>query len=326
MTSAGRWPNPDRMPAKPALLALHPYAAKALLPLEDVFEVISGETEANLDAALAEHGPRIVGIVAVGGEPIGEALIARAPNLKQIVAMGSGYDGIDVAAARARGVTVTSAAMDLPDDVADHAVALLLGARKRLIEYDRWARDGSWLQRTQQPMHSISTDRIGIVGMGPIGQAIARKIEPFCPQIAWWGPNPKLGLRWERRASILELAEWCSVLVLAARGDATTRGLIDAETIAAIGPTGLFVNVARGFMVDEDALIAALRAGALGQAALDVFETEPTDPERWRDVPNVVLTPHVGGYTFERIGAAALVLHANLRGILTGQAPRNVVA
>jgi hydroxypyruvate reductase len=314
------------MTAKPALLALHPYVVPALAALADAFEIIAASDAHELDAVLANDGPRIVGIVSIDKIAVGAAILARTPNLRQIVALGAGYEAVDVDAARTRGVVVTSAAADLPEDVADHAIALTLAARKRLLEADRWVRSGRWAEATMGIGRRLASERIGIVGMGPIGQAIAGRIQAICPDIAWWAPREKPGLRWPRRGSLAELAGWCSVLVVAARGEEPSRGMIDKATIAAVGPDGLIVNVARGFIVDEDALIAALRSGALGQAALDVFETEPTDPARWQDVPNAILTPHIGGYTAERMAEAAATMVSNLRGILTGEPARNVIA
>src|SRR5690606_12743223 len=133
--------------------------------------------------------------------------------------------------------------------------------------------------------------RLGVVGLGAIGESVARRAEALRMDVSWWGPREK-DARWPRANSLLELARNSDVLVVACRADEDNRGLISAEVIDALGPQGLLVNVARGQLVDEGALIAALRSGRLGQAALDVFAEEPTDAARWADVPNTVLTPH----------------------------------
>ena len=311
---------------KPVILALHPHAAQSISDLTNDFEVYSACNSSELDHAIETAGSRVMAIVGIGRETVDRSLLSRLPVLRIIVAMGAGHEGVDCAAASQRGVLVTSAAADLSEDVADHAIAMILAARKRLYENDAWVRLGEWRKQTPAIGRSLSSEKVGIVGMGPIGRDVARKIAAFRPQIAWWGPNPHDELPWARMPGLLELSQWCSILVLAARGGPSTVGLITGEILEAIGPEGLFINVARGFMVDENALIANLRSGKLGQAALDVFAQEPADPETWRGVPNVILSPHVGGYTVERMEAARATIQFNLRSILTGDQPRNVLA
>ena len=154
--------------------------------------------------------------------------------------------------------------------------------------------------------------RLGIVGMGAIGIAIAERAEAMKMRIGWWGPRDKPGLAWPRTESLAALARESDILAVAARADETNRGMINAAILDALGPDGLLVNVARGQLVDEVALVAALKAGRLGGAALDVFDPEPTDPARWADVPNVVLTPHTGGATQEAVARMLGMLRANL--------------
>ena len=159
----------------------------------------------------------------------------------------------------------------------------------------------------------MSGQRFGIVGLGHIGSAIAERLAVFGGDIAWWGRRDKPA-RWFRHSSLIELACWCTVLIVATRGDA--KKLVDAEIIAAVGPAGLIVNITRGAVIDEDALIAALRDGRLGRAALDVFDDEPTAAQRWQDVPNVIVTPHVAGVSQESMVALRQAAIKNLRTVL----------
>jgi lactate dehydrogenase-like 2-hydroxyacid dehydrogenase len=165
---------------------------------------------------------------------------------------------------------------------------------------------------------SLKGQRLGIVGLGSIGEAVARRAEAMRMPVRWWGPREKTS-PWTRSDSLLELARDSDILVVACKADESNRGLISRAVIEALGSQGLLVNVARGQLVDETALIAALKDGRLGQAALDVFEDEPTDPARWADVPNTVLTPHTGGATTEAVQGMLMLLIQNLRAAFAGE-------
>jgi lactate dehydrogenase-like 2-hydroxyacid dehydrogenase len=204
------------------------------------------------------------------------------------------------------------------DDVADHALALMLAAWRGIVASDRHVRNGDWGKVRRPQGRSLTGRKLGVVGLGHIGAAVARRAEAFGMQVSWWGPNPKPA-PWPRAESHLALAAESDVLVVASRADASNAGLISREVIAALGPDGLLVNVARGSVVDEDALIEALRAGALGGAALDVFVEEPTPPERWAGLANAVLTPHDGGGTIETVPRMAALAVENIRLHLAGE-------
>jgi lactate dehydrogenase-like 2-hydroxyacid dehydrogenase len=181
-------------------------------------------------------------------------------------------------------------------------------------------RDGRWRENHRSSAStSLTGRRFGVVGLGAIGAASARRAQAFDLDVAWWGPRPKPNSPWPRMESLPALAAWSDILLVACRANAGNRGMVSREVIEAVGPDGMLVNVARGSVVDEDALIAALKAGRLGRAGLDVFAQEPTPIDRWRDVPNVVLTPHSGSTTAETIPRLVARTIENLRLFLAGR-------
>lgn len=175
------------------------------------------------------------------------------------------------------------------------------------------------------PQPSLGGRSLGVVGLGAIGQAVARRAEAFRMQVSWWGPNPKAA-PWPRAESLLALAQACDVLVVANRADNSTRGLISQAVIEAVGPKGLIVNVSRGSVIDEDALVAAIRDGRLGRAALDVYAEEPTPPERWAELENVVVTPHMGGSTIDSVPRMVAQVIENVQRFLAGDPVLSPVA
>ena len=248
------------------------------------------------------HGAGIRAAISSGIDRYDAAMLAALPDLGRIAVFGAGMDGVDLESAAARGIRVTNADGLHAGDVAEHAVAMALAAWRRLPEGDAWVREGRWLREGRMaPIRAFAGTCVGIVGLGHIGRAIAARLVPFGCAIRWWGPRPQPGVTWERVADLGALAAWSDVLIVAARAHDDTRGLIDAAVIDALGPHGLLVNIARGFVIDEGALIAALTDGRLGQAALDVFDPEPADPARWAGVPNVLLQPHLAGATTDAI-------------------------
>lgn len=245
--------------------------------------------------------------------------LARMPKLGLIACVSVGYDGVPVAWCREHGIEVTHSVGLNADDVADVAVGSLIGVWRGLFEGDRRLREGRWTHADRmRPRPSLKGKKAGIVGLGHIGEAVARRVEAMGMVVSWWGPNPKEA-PWPRAESLLALARDSDVLAVCCRADASNRHLISAEVIEALGPKGCLVNVSRGSVVDEDALIAALKDGRLGMAALDVFATEPTPAERWADVPNTVLTPHMAGGTLESIPQMVGQTLENLRRFFAGE-------
>ena len=309
------------MPSKPILIVMQPH-----------LDGVAGRLEADYTVlrAWAEPSPeleRAVQAVVVAGEfPLDKPRLEAMPALKLIACFTSGYDGIDVDWARGRGLVVTHAPGVNHEDVADHAIGMILASRRRIVDGDRMLRGGGWLATAKMITPSLGGQKLGLVGLGRIGEAVARRAEVMGLEIAWWAPRAKPHAAWPRKETLPELAGWADILVVACRAEEANRGLISAEVIAALGPQGLLVNVARGQLVDEDALIAALRSGALGAAALDVFGQEPTPAARWADVPNTVLTPHTGGATSRGVAGMMGLLSANLEAVMAGRAPITPVA
>ena len=295
---------------------MQPHLEGVAALLETDYDVLRAWTDPPADAERETQA-----VVVAGEFPLDKLRLSAMPKLKHIACFTSGYDGIDVDWARAQGWAVTNAPGVNHEDVADHALGLIIASRRRIVDGDRQVRGGTWAASGKLITPSLKAAKLGLVGLGRIGEALARRAEPMGMPVAWWGPRPKPHAVWPRHDSLLELAGWSDILVVACLADETNRGLISAEVMAALGPRGLLVNVARGQLVDEDALIAALTSGALGAAALDVFVQEPTPAARWAAVPNTVLTPHTAGATREGVLGMRDLLLANLDAVLNGRAP-----
>ena len=271
-------------------------------------------------AAFAKVASHIRAIQASGDSKVSAALIAQVPALEVISVMGVGYDGIDVAAAKARGIVVTHTPDVLNDDVADLAIALMLAWSRQIARADRFVRDGAWSKGPLPLGRKMSGARLGIVGMGRIAQAIAHRAAAFGMAIAYTARSAKPELPHRYFPSAATLAANSDYLVLITPGGAGTRKLVDADVLRALGPEGCVVNVARGSVIDETALIEALRTGAIAGAALDVFEDEPNVPQELREMDNVVMTPHIGSATAQTRRAMAQLAFDNLDAKLSGKA------
>lgn len=273
-------------------------------------------------AAFAALAPRIRALAASGDSKVSAELMATLPALEIVSVMGVGYDGIAVQAAKARGIVVTHTPGVLNDDVADLALGLMLCAARQLPAADRHAREGRWLQAPMPLARKMSGARLGLVGIGRIGQAIASRAAAFGMSIAYTARSARPGLPFPFFDSPRALAAEVDFLVVITPGGADTRHLIDAEVLRALGKgrgEGILVNVARGSVVDEAALIDALERGVIAGAGLDVFEDEPRIPVRLSALPHVVLTPHIGSATGQTRQAMADLAFANLREHFAGR-------
>ena len=249
------------------------------------------------DAGLTALAPRLRGMVATGESVVARELIDRLPALEVISVLGVGYDGIDMAAARERQVVVAHTPGLSTDDIADFAMALLLAAARQVVGADRFVRSGGWTTGRFPMTRRVSGARLGIVGLGRIGRAVATRAQAFGMDIAYTGRTPKADVPYLWCADARTLAARVDFLVLCASGGADTRALIDGDVLAALGPSGVLVNIARGSIVDEDALVKALRERTILAAGLDVFCHEPHAPEGLLAFDNVVLTPHMASTT-----------------------------
>lgn len=301
------------MTDRPALLIMQRHLAPLTAFLEGDYTVYRF-----WEGPPVEAQAEIRALVVAGEFPLDKHLIESLPRLELIACFTSGHDGIDVEWCRARGLPVTHAPGVNHEDVADHALGLIIAARRQIAAGDRSLRAGGWTPDSKMITPSLKGQRVGVVGLGAIGEAVARRAGAMRMPVRWWGPREK-DSPWPRAASLLELARDSDILVVACKADESNRGLVSRAVIEALGPQGLLVNVARGQLVDESELIAALRDGRLGQAALDVFEDEPTDPGRWGDVPNTVLTPHTAGATTEAVQGMLMLLIQNLKAAFAGE-------
>lgn len=271
------------------------------------------------DHRLQALAPTLRGIVATGQSVVTRELIARLPKLEIIAVLGTGYDGIDMEAAREHNVCVTHTPGVSTDDIADFAMALLLSAARQVVAADRFVRRGSWTMGRYPLTPRVFGGRIGIVGLGRIGRAVAARAQAFGMEIAYTGRTPKPDVAYRWCSDARTLAAEVDHLVVCASGGAATRALIDAEVLAALGPSGVLVNIARGSIVDEKALVEALRERRILAAGIDVFWDEPRVPDALLALDNVVLTPHMAGTTGATVQAMLDLTFDNLAAHFAGR-------
>jgi lactate dehydrogenase-like 2-hydroxyacid dehydrogenase len=261
-------------------------------------------------AFLEQHGRGARVLVVSFGHPVDRGLLDRLPDLGAVVNFGVGHDNIDLAAAGERGVVVSNTPEVLDDSVAELTVGLLLDVLRGISASDRYVRSGDWEEHGPFPLtRQLAGRRVGILGMGRIGEAVARRLEPFGCSIGYHNRSRVESSSYRYAETAVELAAWADALVVLAPATPETRHLVDAHVLEALGPDGVLVNVARGSLVDETALLAALDAGTIAGAGLDVYAAEPQVPRELWDRDDVVLLPHVGSATHEaREAMAQLVL------------------
>lgn len=295
--------------------ALMPYMMDALRASYSVHD----RTHTGDAAAFAAAAPRIRAVVANGEAKVPRELMARLPALEMISVFGVVYDGVDVPAARERGVPVTNTPEVLNDDVADLAMGLMLSIARRIPQADRFVRANEWPKGSIALARKVTGAKLGIVGMGRIGQQIAARASAFKMDIGYTARSPREGLPYTYYADAAALAAAVDFLIVITPGGAATKGLIDERVLQALGPEGYLINVARGTVVDQSALIRALDEGRIAGAALDVFEDEPNVPQTLRERDNVVLTPHMASGTWQTRKAMADLALANLQAHFAGK-------
>ena len=288
--------------------------------LERDFTVHYLPTQAEEQAAfLAPLADRVRFLQTTGSVGAKAALMDALPRLEIIASVSVGVDTIDLAHAKKRGIRVTNTPDVLNDCVADLALGLMIAAARRLAVGDRFVRAGKWLEGQMPITTRVSGKRLGIVGLGKIGKVIAKRAAGFDLSIAYHGRNPQPGVPYRYYADLAEMAANVYFMVVICPGGAATRNLVNDKVIRALGPGGILINVARGSVVEEAALVRALKEGALGGAGLDVFAAEPNVPADLLTLDNVVLAPHVGSATTEtRLDMGNLAI-ANLRAHLAGK-------
>jgi lactate dehydrogenase-like 2-hydroxyacid dehydrogenase len=246
-------------------------------------------------------------------------LLAMFPNVKMISIFGVGYDGIDVAAAQERGIQVTHTPDVLTDDVADLAMGLILSIGRRIPQSDKFVRNADWVSEPFTMTHKVTGTRLGVVGLGRIGQAIAKRAAAFDMTIAYTGRRAKTNAPFRYYPTASELAANSDYLVVAVPGGDDTKNMINAQVLKALGPKGIVINIARGSVVDQTALIQALKDKSIAGAGLDVFWDEPNIDPQFFKLQNVVLTPHNGSNTHETRRAMADLALANLKAFFDEQ-------
>jgi len=271
-------------------------------------------------ALLAGIGDRVQGIATAHGADA--ALIDALPKLEIISNFGVGYDAVDVARARARNIIITNTPDVLNDDVADLAIGLMLDVSRQLVLADRYVREGTWQQRGPMPLtRCVGGKTVGVLGLGRIGRAFAHRAEAMNCRVVYHNRRPRDDVSYTYVDSPRALAEASDFLVVITPGGPDTAQLVNREVLEALGPEGILINVARGSVVDEAALVATLREGTLGGAGLDVYADEPNVPAALLDMDNVVLLPHVGSATVETRAAMADLVVNNLRAHFAGNPP-----
>lgn len=278
------------------------------------------------EAALLEASERVKGLAVGGHVQVDDVYMGRFPHLELVANFGVGYDGIDAAWAGQHGIVVTNTPDVLNEEVADTALGLIIATARQLPAAERYLRAGRWPEAPFPLSPTLRGRTVGILGLGRIGKAIATRAEGFGLTVVYHGRKPQAGVRYLYFPTLVALAEACDILVVIAPGGAETRGLVDAAVLKALGPNGILINVARGSVVDESALIDALSNRTILSAGLDVFADEPNVPQALIDMDHVVLLPHVGSASAHTRAAMGQLVVDNLLSWAGGHGPRTPVA
>jgi len=286
------------------------------------FELMDAAGKPPAEVFTAEQLSGVRAMITAGGTPLPGAMMDMMPKLAAIVCYGTGYDGVDLGAANKRKIAVGHSPGANAASVADIAVILMLAVTRRLLPADNYVRSGSWAAAKPSPLMRPQPGnpgrRVGVYGMGEIGRKIASRLAAFETEMAYFSRS-RHDVPYQYLPSLEALAEWCSVLMIAVRAGADTHHAVDANILRKLGKDGYVVNISRGSVIDQAALVAALADGSIAGAGLDVFEKEPHAPDALTALPNVVLTPHVGGHTLESHTAMQDCVIANLEAYFAGK-------
>ena len=285
------------------------------------------ETKGDLDRLTPEIAEKIRGIAVTGLRPADKTVLSRFSKLEIVSSFGVGYDHVDSAYARDHGIIVTNTPDVLTEEVADTAVGLLISVLREFIKADRYLRSGLWTtQDYPLSVGSLRDRKVGMVGMGRIGQAIARRLDAARVPVVYHSRNPAAGVSHQHYPNLIEMATAVDTLIVITPGGAATANMINADVMKALGPRGVIINLARGTVIDEPALIAALKSGTILAAGLDVFAKEPIVPDELKTMQNVILLPHIGSASLVTRNAMDQLVVDNLKTWFSGKAPLTPIA
>jgi lactate dehydrogenase-like 2-hydroxyacid dehydrogenase len=296
--------------------------ARRLAERYDLLGPLPAPFPASVAAMTDADRERVRVVITMGTVDTSRAALAQLPLLGLVSCVGSGYEGVDLAAAGERGIVVTHSPGRNASTVADLAMGLVIASVRQMFAANAFLRRGDWagnFAKRVPLVRGLTGRRVGIFGLGEIGAKIAVRAATFETEIAYHNRKPRSDVSYPYYPTLLGLAEWADVLVVSVRAGATTRHAVDAAVLSALGSSGHVVNIARGSVIDETALIAALRDGVIAGAGLDVFEHEPAVPEELMALPNVALTPHIGGGALEAQAAMQDLVVENLAAFFDGR-------
>jgi hydroxypyruvate reductase len=309
------------MPDKVLIYSRFPKAM--MLRIGERFELMDAAGKPPHEVFAPEQLSGLRAMITAGGTPLGADMMDKMPKLAAIVCYGTGYDGVDLAAAAERKITIGHSPAANAAAVADLAVTLMLAATRRLLPADQYVRSGNWAAAKPSPLMRPQAGnpgrRVGVYGMGEIGRKIAARLAAFEAEVGYFSRS-KYDVPYRYLPSLEALAEWCNVLMVAVRAGADTHHAVDAKILQKLGKDGYVVNISRGSVIDQAALVAALADETIAGAGLDVYEKEPHAPDALTAFPNVVVTPHVGGHTLESHVAMQDCVIANLEAFFAGKA------
>lgn len=281
------------------------------------WEFIDGGS--NLEEVLQQNGSSIDILITASIIPIDKQMLDQLPNLKMVGTISSGFSTIDLHELKLRKIAAVNAPGLNSADVADIAASMMTSLLLEFPKNQDFILSNQWTKEETSLRHSIRNEKVGIVGMGAVGKEIAKRLSGFGLDLHWWGPRPKPDINLPYMESIELLAAKCRGLIVCCRPDASTHHLIDQNVLEKLGTDGVIVNVSRGNVINQSALISALENNKIGGAGLDVFDPEPTTATTWENVPNVILSPHKGGATYESLFQQSALIQENIELFLAGK-------